>query len=101
MIPIFDHTPHIEKQIAEPVVASPTTTIMLGVDCRSVGPQNDPTSHEHVVQNPHATLGIVLPVFTHLSTHVLRNYLPIAIVSFYGQLNPVPWVLIPPKPHLL
>jgi len=101
MFPIFNHTPHIEKKTVEHIVTSQTTTIMLGADCRFVGPQNDPTSHEYVVQNPHATMGVVLLVFTHLSTHVLRNYLPIAIVSFYGQLDIVPWVLIPPKPHLL
>jgi hypothetical protein len=101
MIPIFDHTPHIEKQTIELVVASHTTTIMFGANCSSIGPQNDPISHEHVVQNPHTTMGVVLPVLAHLSTHVISNYIPIGIVSLYGQLYPAPWVSIPPKPHLL
>jgi hypothetical protein len=101
MMPILNLTPHTEKQTTKPIVASHTTNTMLKANCRSIGAQNDPTSHEHVVQNPHATLCVVLPVLTHLSTHVIRNYLLIRIVSLYGQLDPVPWLSIPPKPHLL
>jgi hypothetical protein len=66
----------------------------------SVKPQNDPTPHEHAVQGLHATLGVVLPILTHLSIPIVRNYLPIKIILPCGQPNLAPWVSIPPKPHM-
>jgi len=68
MMFILDHTPHIEKQTAKLVVASHTTNNVPAANYRSVGPQSGPTPHEHVIQGPHATLGVVLPTFAHLST---------------------------------
>jgi hypothetical protein len=100
MMPIFYHTPDIDKQIVIPIVASHATNIMLGANCRFVKPQNGPTFHEHVIQGLHATLGMVLPMLTHLSTLVIKNYLPIGIVSPCGQLDLTPWVLIPLELHL-
>jgi hypothetical protein len=32
MMPVFDHTPHIEKQILELVIASHITSIVLGAN---------------------------------------------------------------------
>jgi hypothetical protein len=64
MKPIFDHTPHIKKQIVEHVVASRATNIVLGANYRFVKPQNDPTFHEHVIQGLHVAMGMVLPIFT-------------------------------------
>jgi hypothetical protein len=90
MMFVFDHTPHTEKQIVELVVASHTINIALGTTYRSIEPQNGPTFHEHAVQGPHATMGVVLHVLTHLTTHVIRNYLPIRTVLPYGQPNPAP-----------
>jgi len=100
MMPVINHTAHTKKQTTEFVIASHATSIVLGANYRFVGPQNGPSLHEHVVQSPYATLGVVLNVFTHLSTHVIRNYLPIKIVSPCRQPNPAPWVSIPLKPHL-
>ncbi len=74
---------------------------MFRANCRSVGPQNGPTFHEHVVQGLHVALGMVLPILAHLSTHVIRNYLPIETILPHGQLDPTTWVSIPSKPHLL
>jgi hypothetical protein len=101
MMPILNHTPHIEKQTIEPVVTSHATNIVLRVNYRSVKPQNGPTPHEHVVQSPHVALGMVIPVLAHLSTPVIKNYLIVGIVSPYGQLDFAFWVLIPLEPHLL
>jgi hypothetical protein len=84
MMHVLDHAPYTEKQIVEHEVASHATNIVPGATYRSVEPQNDPTPHEIVIQGPHVVLGMVLHVFTHLSTHVIRNYLPIGIVSPYG-----------------
>ncbi len=100
MMPILDHTPHIKKQIAKPIVASHATNIVLGANCRFARPQNGPTFHKHVIQGPHVALGMVLPMLTHLSTPVIRNYLPIGTISPCGQLDFTPWVLIPLEPHL-
>jgi hypothetical protein len=101
MMHVIDHTPHTEKQSTERVIASHATSTMPRANYRFVEPQNGPTLHKHVVQGPHTTIGMVLHVFTHLSTHVIRNYLPIRIVSSCGQLDPAPWVSIPPELHLL
>ncbi len=99
MMPILDQTPHIEKQIVELIVASHTTNTMHGANYRCVEPQNGPTLHEHVIQGPHVVMGMVLPALTHLSTHVIRNYLPIGTISPCGQPNLTPWVLIRLEPH--
>jgi hypothetical protein len=64
-----------------------------------LGPQNGPIIHEHVVQGPHAILSVVLLVFAHLSTHVIRNYLPIKTILPCEQPDSAPWVSLPPKPH--
>jgi hypothetical protein len=96
---IQSHTIH-PKKFVEPVVASHTTNIMPGANCRYVGPQNGSTPHEYAVQSPHVVLGVVLHVLTHLSTHVIKNYLLVETVSPYGQPNPARWVLIPLKLHL-
>jgi hypothetical protein len=98
-MPVLDHTPHTEKQTTELVVASHVTNIVHITNYRSVEPQNGLTPHEHVVQGLHVALGVVLHVFAHLSTPVIRNYLPIKIVSPYGQLDHVPWVSIPLEPQ--
>jgi hypothetical protein len=97
---VLDHTPYFEKQIVEHVVASHATNTVPRANYRSVEPQSGPTPHEIVIRGPHVVLDMVLQVFTHLSTHVIRNYLPIKIVSPCGQPNPTPWVSIPPKLHL-
>jgi hypothetical protein len=100
MMHVFDHAPYTKKQIVEPIIASHTTNIMPTSNCRSVRPQNRPTPHEHVVQGPHAILGVILHTLTHLSTHVIKNYLPIKTFLPYGQFDPVPWVLIPLKLYM-
>ncbi len=89
MMHVLNHTPHNEKQIAEPVVASHATNIMPRTNCRSIKPQNDPTPHEHAVQGPCVAMGVI-PIFAHLSTPIIMNYLPIGIVSPYGQPDPAP-----------
>jgi hypothetical protein len=71
------HTPYIEKQIVELVVASFATNIVSRTNYVCVGYQNDLTLHEHVVQGPHVVLGKALLIFIHLSTPIARNYLPI------------------------
>ncbi len=91
---------HTKKQTIELVIASYATSIMLGTNCRFVEPQNGPILHEHAIQNLYVALGVVLHALAHLSTHVIRNYLPIKIVLPCGQPNPAPWVLIPLKLHL-
>jgi hypothetical protein len=98
---VFNHTPHIKKQIVKLVVAYHTTNILLRTIYRSIKPQNGPTFHEDVIWGLNVALGMVLDVFTHFSTHVIRNYLPIKIVSPCGQPDFAPWVSIPPKPHML
>jgi hypothetical protein len=74
MKPILDHTPHVKKQIVELVIASHATNIVLGTNCRSVKPQNGPILYEHGIQGLHAALGMVLPIFSHLSTPVIKNF---------------------------
>ncbi len=91
MIPVLDHTPHIEKQTTELVVASHATNIVLGANYRSIGPQNGPTSLEHGVQGPHVVLGLVLHIFAHLSIPVISKCLPIGTVLPRGQYNAIPW----------
>jgi len=100
MMPILNHTPQTNKQIFKPIVTSQATNIIPRVNYRFVKPQNGPIIHEHVVQGPHIASGVVLPVLAHLSTLIIKNYLPIKIVSPYGQLDTIPWVLIPSKLHL-
>jgi hypothetical protein len=100
MMHALDHTPHTKKQTAEPIVASHTTNIVLRTNYKFVKPQNGPTLHEHVVQGLHIIVGMVLPILTHLSTPIIKNYLPIKTISPYGQPNPTPWMSIPLKPHL-
>ncbi len=72
MMHVLDHTPHTEKQITEPVVASHATNIMPRVNCRSVEPQNGPTPHEHAVQGPCVAISVI-PIFAHLSTPIIMN----------------------------
>jgi hypothetical protein len=48
----FGHTPHINKQ-TELIVASFTTNIVLRENYGFVGPQNDPTFHEHATKGLH------------------------------------------------
>jgi hypothetical protein len=100
MMLVLNHTPHIKKQIVKLVVASHTTNIVLGAICMCIKPQNGPIPQEHAIQGLHVILGMVLHVLTHLSTNIIWNYLPIKIVSPYGQFNFTPWVLIPPKLHM-
>ncbi len=100
MMPILDHTPYIEKQIIEHVVASHAINIVPKANCKFVKPQNGPTIHEHVIQSLRAILGMVLHVLAHLSTFVIRNYLPIRTISPCGQPNLAPWVLVPLKLHM-
>jgi hypothetical protein len=100
MILVFDHTPHTKKQTTKPAIASHATNIVRGTNCRSIGPQNGPIPQEHAIQGPHTALGMVLPILTHMSTPIIRNYLPIITNSPYGQPNPIPWVSIPLKPHM-
>jgi hypothetical protein len=84
MMPVFNHTPHTKKQIVEHVVASHATNIVPRANYRSIGPQNDPTFHEHVIQGLHVALGMVLLILAHLSTPIIRNYIPIGTISPYG-----------------
>jgi hypothetical protein len=90
MMPVFNHTPQIEKQTTEPIVAPHATNTMFGTNCRSIKPQNGPTFHEHVVQGLHTTLGLVLPVLADLSTFVVRNYFPSEL--FFLMDNPIPFL---------
>jgi len=101
MMHVLDHTPYTKKQVVEPIVASHTTTTMPRTNSRFIRPQNGPTPHEHVVQGPHVIMGVILHILTHLSTHVIRNYLPIGTVLPCGQFDLVPWVLIPSKLYML
>jgi hypothetical protein len=71
------HTSYIDKHIVELVVASLATNIMFRAIYVYIKSQNDLTIHEHVVQSPHIVLGKVLLVLVHLSTPIIRNYLPI------------------------
>jgi hypothetical protein len=67
MMPLFNHTPHTNKQIVEPIVASHATNIVFKANYRSVEPQNGLTPHEHIVQGLHAALGVaLLPIYPHL-----------------------------------
>jgi hypothetical protein len=94
MMPILNQTPYIEKQIVEPILASHPTNIVPRANYSSIKPQNGLTLLEHVVQGPHDVLGAVVHVLAHLSTHIIKNYLPIGIILPYGQPNPIPWVSI-------
>jgi hypothetical protein len=49
MTPTFDHTPHIDKQTIEPAIASFISNIVPKTNYKSIGPQNDPILHEHVI----------------------------------------------------
>jgi hypothetical protein len=46
-MPKFGHTPYTKKQNVELAIASLITSIMCGENCKFVGPQNGPTTHEH------------------------------------------------------
>ncbi len=100
MMLVLDHTPHIEKQTIKFVIASHATNIMPRTNYRFVEPQKGPTFHEHDIQGPHVALGMVLPILAHLSTTIIKNYLPIEIILPCGQPNLTPWVSIPSEPHL-
>ncbi len=69
------HTPYIEKQIVELAITSLTTNTRTNYVC--VESQNDPIIHEHVIQGPQVILGKALLILVHLSTPIIRNYLPI------------------------
>jgi hypothetical protein len=71
------HTPYIEKQIVELAIESLAISTMSGANYVCVEPQNDPILHEHVIQGPQVTLGKALLILVHLSTPIIRNYLPI------------------------
>jgi hypothetical protein len=81
----FGHTPYIDKQIVEFVVASLTTNIVFGAIYVYIRSQNDLTPHEHVIQSLHIVLGKVLFVLVHLFTLVIRNCLPIQTAWPYAQ----------------
>jgi hypothetical protein len=70
------HTSHIVKDIVEPIVASPTTIIMSRANYKSIGPQNDPTFHEHATQGFHTILNEAQPTLVHLATTIGNNFLP-------------------------
>jgi hypothetical protein len=75
MMDKLGHTPYIEKQIVELAITSLATSTRTNYVC--VKSQNDPILHEHVVQGPQVTLGKALFILVHLSTPIIRNYLPI------------------------
>jgi hypothetical protein len=87
MMLVLNHTPHTKKQTIELVVASHTTNTMPRTNYRFVGPHSGPTPHEHVIQGPHAAMGMVLPILAHFSTPIIRNHLLIRIILPYGQPN--------------
>ncbi len=49
MTPTFNHTPHIDKQTTKPAIASLISNIVPKTNYKSIGPQNDPILHEHVI----------------------------------------------------
>jgi hypothetical protein len=71
------HTPYIDKQINKLVIASFATNTVFGTNYMCVKSQNVPTPHEHVIQGLDIVLAETLFVLIHLSTPVVRNYLPI------------------------
>jgi hypothetical protein len=75
MMAKLGHTPYIEKQIVELAITPLTTNTGTNYVC--VESQNDPIIHEHVVQGPQVTLDKALLILVHLSTPIIRNYLPI------------------------
>jgi hypothetical protein len=91
------HTP----QTIELLVASHTTNTVFGANYESIEPQNGPTPHEHVIKGPHVAMGMVIPILTHLSTSIIKNYLPIRTISPCGQFDPAPLMSIPLELHLL
>jgi hypothetical protein len=71
----FNHTPYTKKKRVE--LTFFTINIVFGANFKFVEPQNDPTFGEHVGQGPHIVTGKVLPIFIHLFTLGIGNYLPI------------------------
>ncbi len=100
MMPIFNHTPHIEKQTIEPIVASHATNIVPRANIGSLDTKMAPNPHEHVIQGLHVALGMVIPILTHLSIPIIYNYLPIRTITPCGQPDLIPWVSVPPKLHM-
>lgn len=49
-MPTLGHALHIEKQSTKLIVTSFLINIRLGVSCKSIKPQNDPTPYEHVIK---------------------------------------------------
>ncbi len=49
------HTPYVEKQVVELVVASPNINTMFGANYKSYRPQNGPIFHECVTQDFHVS----------------------------------------------
>ncbi len=84
-MPKFGHTPYIERQNVELVIASVITNIVFKINYKFVEPQNGPTSFEHTKQGLHVILGKLLSIFIHLSTLIIGNHLPIWIVWPYEQ----------------
>jgi hypothetical protein len=80
MIFELGHTSHIVKYIIEPIVASPTTIIMSRTNYKSIGPQNDPTFHEHAKQGFHTILNEAQPTFVHLATPIGKNFLVTTLI---------------------
>ncbi len=66
MMPIFNHTTYILKQIVEPTIVSHATNIMPRINNRFVGHQNGPIFHEHAIECLHIILGMVLHVLAHM-----------------------------------
>lgn len=71
MMPTFNHTSHIKKQIVKHVITSLTTNIMPRIK-----PQNGPTFF-YVAQGPHTILRKTQATLIHLSTLTKGNYFPI------------------------
>jgi hypothetical protein len=69
------HTPYIEKQVVELVVASPAINTMFGANYKSYKPQNGPILHEHATQDCHVSWGEAPFTFVHLSILGKRYHL--------------------------
>jgi hypothetical protein len=74
---------------------------MFGTNYVYVRPQNDSIFHERASQDFHIVLGEAQRTFIHLPTTNKGNYLPICITWPCAQHDPIPWVLIQSKLHLL
>ncbi len=81
MTPTFGHTPHIDKQIIEPAIASFISNIVSKINYKSIGPQNGLILHEHVVQGFQDVLSKTnLSTLINPFTPIGGNYLPTQII---------------------